>query len=85
MKNWLPAESGWAERAIDTGETPSDQGRREPTRVREAEAIFCEQLPVMPIYFYVVSSMVQPYVKGFYQHPQDIHPLRGLWIDEEAR
>ncbi len=53
--------------------------------LREAEAIFCDELPVVPLYFYVVSSMVQPYVKGFYQHPQDIHPLRGLWIDKEAR
>ena len=53
---------------------------------REAEAIlFQDEFPVMPIYFYVVSSMVKPYVKGFYQNPQDIHPLRGIWIDEEAR
>ena len=53
---------------------------------RETEAIlFQDEFPVMPIYFYVVSSMVKPYVKGFHQNPQDIHPLRGIWIDEEAR
>jgi hypothetical protein len=35
----------------------------------------------MPIYFYVVSSLVKPHVKGWYENPQDIHPLRGIWID----
>ncbi len=39
----------------------------------------------MPIYFDVVSGMVKPYAKGFYQNPQDIHPLRGLSIDKGAR
>jgi oligopeptide transport system substrate-binding protein len=53
---------------------------------REAEAIlFQDQFPVMPIYFYVVSSLVKPYVRGWRPNPQDIHPLRGLWIDEGAR
>ena len=51
---------------------------------REAEMIlFHEEFPVMPIYFYVVSSMVRPYVHGWYRNPQDIHPLRGLWIDHD--
>jgi len=49
---------------------------------RECEAIlFQDEFPVMPIYYYVVSSLVRPYVKGWYQNPQDIHPLRGLSID----
>ncbi len=53
---------------------------------REAEAIIShDEFPIMPIYFYVVSGMVKPYVKGFYQNPQDIHPLRGLSIDKGAR
>ena len=53
---------------------------------RECEAIlFQDEFPVMPIYYYVVSSLVQPYVKGWYQNPQDIHPLRGLSIDAAAR
>ena len=50
----------------------------------------------MPIYYYVVSGLVRPWVKGF--HPscslpdgsradnlQDLHPFHEVWIDAEAR
>ena len=50
--------------------------------LREAEAIIVQDdYPIMPIYFYVVSSLVKPYVQGFYANRQDIHPIRGMWID----
>ena len=64
---------------------------------REAEAIlYQDAFPVMPIYFYVVSGLVRPYVTGFHYeltmpdgtkrwNLQDIHPLRGMGIDEEKR
>jgi oligopeptide transport system substrate-binding protein len=49
---------------------------------REAETILMhDEIPVVPIYFYVVSSLVQPYVHGWHKNPQDIHLLRGMWID----
>jgi oligopeptide transport system substrate-binding protein len=52
---------------------------------KEAESIlFQDEFPVVPIYFYVVSSMVQPYVRGWYTNAQDIHPLRGISIDHGA-
>jgi hypothetical protein len=52
-------------------------------------------VPVMPIYFYVVSGLVSPRVQGF--HPylrlpdgsrppnlQDLHPFRTLRVDPPA-
>ena len=52
---------------------------------REAEAIlFQDEFPVMPIYFYVVSGLVRPEVKGWYQNLQDIHPLRGIWMEKRS-
>ncbi len=60
---------------------------------REAEAILVQDgFPICPIYFYVASGLVRPYVKGFYSklefpdgstadNLQDIHPLRGMWIE----
>ena len=39
----------------------------------------------MPIYFYVTSNLVRPYVKGFYQNPLDVHPLDRIWIDEAEK
>jgi oligopeptide transport system substrate-binding protein len=64
--------------------------------LREAEAILVDELPVSPVYFYVVSGLVRPWVRGFHTrlvHPDgstsdnqlDVHPLRGLWIDEALR
>ncbi|HEX7670131.1 MAG TPA: ABC transporter substrate-binding protein, partial [Polyangiaceae bacterium] len=60
--------------------------------LREAEAILVgEELPIMPLYFYVVSGLIHPNVRGFYStlefedgkrspNFQDIHPLRDLFI-----
>ena len=64
---------------------------------REAEAIlFQDAFPIIPIYFYVVQSMVQDWVKGWYSelempdgkrvpNAKDIHPLRGISIDVERK
>jgi oligopeptide transport system substrate-binding protein len=59
---------------------------------REAEALLVQEaFPILPVYFYVVSGLVQPRIGGFYaeledpdgsRRPnlQDLHPLRGLWV-----
>lgn len=64
---------------------------------REAEAILVQdEFPVMPIYFYVVSGLVRPYVKEFYRQLilpdgstaedlQDLHPFHDVFIDAEAK
>ena len=64
--------------------------------LREAEAILVQdEFPVMPIYFYVASGLVQPYVRGFYSrleledgstaaNLQDLHPLRAIRIERNA-
>ncbi len=60
--------------------------------LREAERILVErEVPVLPIYFYVVSGMVRPEVEGFYSellqpdgrrlpNLQDLHPLRSIRV-----
>lgn len=64
---------------------------------REAEAIlFQDAFPIMPIYHYVTSGLVKPWVREF--HPrvrlpdgsqgdnlQDLHPFHEVWIDAEAK
>lgn len=64
--------------------------------LREAESILVnDEFPVIPLYFYVTSGLVHPYVKGFYStlvfddgstgsNSQDIFPLRDMWIDKGA-
>ncbi len=66
--------------------------------LRQAEAILVQELPILPIYFYVVSGLVNPQVEGFYSelslpdgsripNLQDLHPLRAIRMarGEEAR
>ncbi|HWA77460.1 MAG TPA: peptide ABC transporter substrate-binding protein [Polyangiaceae bacterium] len=60
----------------------------------EAEGLLLDRgLPLMPIYFYVISGLKKPRVKGFYSrletvdgatrfNPRDMHPLREIRVDE---
>ena len=41
-----------------------------------------DELPIIPIYYYVDKNMVKPDVRGFYRNPLDQHPLSAIWIDE---
>jgi oligopeptide transport system substrate-binding protein len=66
--------------------------RMELLRAAE-DRLLNEGLPIIPLYFYTISGMVRPYVKGFYTrlqgsdgsvrpNPRDIHPLRDIYVDE---
>jgi oligopeptide transport system substrate-binding protein len=60
--------------------------------VRRAESILViEEFPICPIYFYVVSGLVSPRLRGFYStleledgskaaNLQDVHPLRNMTL-----
>ena len=52
--------------------------------LRRAEAMLMEELPLIPIYFYVCRNMVKPYVRGFYNNLRDDHPVWALSIDRET-
>ena len=47
----------------------------------QAERILMDEMPIIPIYFYVSRNLVRPHVRGFYNNLQDDHPLRTIWID----
>lgn len=61
--------------------------------LRQAEAILVgEAFPILPLYYYVVSGLVDPRVQGFHSelvdpdgttrpNLQDLHPLRGMWME----
>jgi oligopeptide transport system substrate-binding protein len=49
--------------------------------LERAERILMGQLPIIPIYYYVSRNLVKPYVRGWYNNLQDIHPLNTIWID----
>jgi len=49
----------------------------------QAEAIWVDEVPAIPIYFYVGLNMVKPHVKGFFPTPQDIHPFHLLRLEKD--
>ncbi|HMO86148.1 MAG TPA: peptide ABC transporter substrate-binding protein, partial [Lacipirellulaceae bacterium] len=51
----------------------------------EAERLLMEELPIIPVYFYVSKNLVKPHVRGFYNNLLDNHPVRAIWIDREGR
>jgi len=62
--------------------------------MREAESILVQdEFPIMPIYFYVNSDLVNPRLRGFYSELEfpdgkrapnfkGIHPLRDIWVEK---
>ncbi len=57
--------------------------------LESAERLLMDEMPIIPVYFYVSRNMVRPKVRGFYNNLQDTHPLNAIWIDpnvdEKAR
>ncbi|MCG8448045.1 MAG: ABC transporter substrate-binding protein, partial [Pirellulales bacterium] len=52
--------------------------------LERGERILMDELPIVPIYFYVSKNMVKPHVRGFYNNVQDTHPVGAMWIDHES-
>ncbi len=67
---------------IHQAATEADPERRMEI-LREAEIILMDELPIIPIYFYVTTNMVQPRVQGFHPNVIDTHPLHLLRIEKE--
>jgi oligopeptide transport system substrate-binding protein len=80
--------TGWSnaeyDRLILSARTELDEARRIEL-FRRAERIVMDELPIIPIYYYVCKSMVKPYVRGFYGNLLDNHPLRAIWIDHDLK
>jgi oligopeptide transport system substrate-binding protein len=52
--------------------------------LREAEGILMDELPIIPIYFYVTQNMVAPRLGGFHENIQDEHfPKFFYWMNDE--
>jgi oligopeptide transport system substrate-binding protein len=49
---------------------------------REAETILRDAAPMLPIYVYTRSTLVKPYLMGYWGNYIDLHPWKWFWIDE---
>jgi oligopeptide transport system substrate-binding protein len=53
-------------------------------RFAEAEAILLEELPILPLYYYVSRNLVNPRLGGFHANVQDDHfPKFWYWMSDE--
>jgi oligopeptide transport system substrate-binding protein len=76
-------QTGWSnaeyDRLIEAAKHVSAEERLK--LLSQAERILMDELPILPIYFYVTKNMVNPRVKGFRSNIQDLHPLDLLSVE----
>jgi len=80
-------QTGWADPAFDAAvkaaAATADTG--ESMRAfRKAEAMAVAGMARIPFYFYTKSTMIKPWVKGFWGMPRGHHLVQYLWIDPEG-
>jgi oligopeptide transport system substrate-binding protein len=82
-----------------TGTVADRQRARERLRLlvlRAAEALLIDDVPIVPVYFYVNGMLKRPRVHGYSMQTllddgsygpnlQDTHPLRDVWVDGPRR
>jgi oligopeptide transport system substrate-binding protein len=81
-------QTGWShagyDRLLDASLSESDPQQRMEL-LQQAERILMDELPVIPLYYYVSKNMIRPYVRGFYPNPQDLHSYVGMRIDPQEK
>jgi oligopeptide transport system substrate-binding protein len=80
--------TGWSnaeyDKLIAAARSEIDEAKRMKL-LEHAERILMDELPVIPIYYYVDKNLVKPYVHGFYRNALDNHPLSAIWVDREQK
>lgn len=77
-------QTNWSNKEYDRliEESKKLSGEERLQVMAQAEKILMDELPILPVYFYVSKNMVNPRVKGFHSNLQDMHPLELLSIEE---
>lgn len=79
--------TGWSNKKYDDLIAQA-AGEADPKKRTElfhaAEKILCvDELPILPIYFYVNKGMLRPRVQGWHGNILDLHPFQYIWLSEE--
>jgi oligopeptide transport system substrate-binding protein len=78
-------ETGWSNKEYDdllaAAAKEQDLAKR-MAMLQRAEHIVCvDEMPIIPIYYYVNQGMIRPRVKGFFENLRDQHPFQYFFID----
>ena len=78
-------ETGWSNTKYDNllvAASKETDSKKRMALLHEAEQILCvEDLPILPIYYYVNQGMLRPRVKGWAENLRDHHPFQFMYID----
>ncbi len=63
-------------------EAEQAQGQERLELLRNSEALLLQEMPAIPLYYYVSRHLVKPEVKGFTDNVRDIHLSRYLSLEQ---
>ncbi|MEZ6091072.1 MAG: peptide ABC transporter substrate-binding protein [Pirellulaceae bacterium] len=73
--------TGWSNEKYDAliEQSQAASGQERMDLLQQAEAIFVEELPIIPLYFYTRTNLVSPRFAGFEANVMDHHPLHLIY------
>jgi oligopeptide transport system substrate-binding protein len=81
-QNWTGWKSAEFDALLERAAATADPAAS-IARYRQAEQLAVDGMPLLPLYFYTKSTLVKPYVQGFYESPKNEHLVRFLWLDPD--
>ncbi len=79
-------QTGWSnqkyDQLLDLAETATDSQVR-LNFFQQCEEILSEEVPILPLYFYVHVTLRHPTVKGWYPTLLDHHPYKFVYLEKE--
>ena len=76
--NWSSAEY---DRLIQLAAHTQDVDARKAI-FQQAEALLLDEMPIIPLYFYVTSRLIAPSVQGWYPSLLDNHPYQAISLQQ---
>lgn len=82
-------QTGWSNKKYDEliAAAASEPDPQKRMRIfHEAEDMLInDEVPILPLYFYVNQNVVKPFVKGMHFNLRDLHPLKYVWIEKDGK
>ncbi|MBM4037753.1 MAG: peptide ABC transporter substrate-binding protein [Planctomycetes bacterium] len=79
--------TGWShaeyDRLLALAAREADQARRMENYQKAERILVCDEMPILPLYFYVNAYLVSPRVKGVYDNSRNFHPFQYIHLDAE--
>ncbi len=79
-------QTGWSNKKYDAlvlGAAKETDAEKRLAMLAEAETLFVEELPILPIAFYMSKELVKPNVRGLSLNSLKVHPLHLIEIEEQ--